>query len=106
MTPRKILVLISLLTPLAATAATPFTALHPEAAYPDDAPLLTSADGEYADLFRQVQEKLHQQGFDAGPVNGDFGAKTQTALTQFQLSRGLPASGSLDDRTRTELGIN
>ena len=105
MTPRNILVLISLLAPLAATAATPFTALHPEAAYPDDAPLLTSPDGEYAGLFRQVQEKLHQQGFDAGPVNGDFGAKTQTALAQFQLSRGLPASGSLDEQTRAALEL-
>jgi peptidoglycan hydrolase-like protein with peptidoglycan-binding domain len=52
-----------------------------------------------------VQQKLHEQGFDAGPVNGDFGAKTQAALTQFQLSRALPASGMLDEETLAALGL-
>jgi hypothetical protein len=32
--------------------------------------------GVAADALNQrVQEKLHEQGFDAGPVNGDFGSK-------------------------------
>lgn len=44
-------------------------------------------------------------GFDAGPVNGDFGHKTQAALAQLQLSRTLPASGPLDDETLAELGV-
>ena len=52
-----------------------------------------------------MQEKLHQQGFDAGPLNGDFGSKTQAALAQFQLSQGLPASGQLDDGTLAALGV-
>jgi peptidoglycan hydrolase-like protein with peptidoglycan-binding domain len=102
MTPR--ILLVSLLAPLVAAAANPFTALHPEEAYPDDAQTLATP-GEHADLFRQVQEKLHAQGFDAGPVNGDWGAKTQTALAQFQRARDLPASGSLDQRTLAELGV-
>lgn len=42
----------------------------------------------------------------AGPVNGDFDGKTQAALAQFQLSRDLPASGQLDDRTAAELGVD
>ena len=58
------------------------------------------------EIIKQVQQKLHQQGFDAGPVNGDFGAKTQAALAQFQLSRVLPASGALDDQTLAELGVS
>jgi peptidoglycan hydrolase-like protein with peptidoglycan-binding domain len=52
-----------------------------------------------------VQEKLRQLGFDAGPANGDFGAKTQTALGQFQLANNLPVSGQLDDRTLGVLGV-
>lgn len=52
-----------------------------------------------------MQEKLRELGFDAGPVNGDFGSKTQAALAQFQLSRAIPASGQLDDQTLAELGV-
>lgn len=88
----------------ASYAAHPFTSLHPEAAYPNEAPPLSSP-GPYSDVIKQVQQKLHEQGFDAGPVNGDFGTKTQAALAQFQLSRTLPASGQLDNRTLQELGV-
>lgn len=97
--------LLVLLAPLASTAATPFTGNHPEEAYPNDAPALTSP-GDYADLFRRAQESLHRHGFDAGPVNGDFSAKTQAALAQFQIAEGLPASGMLDDPTRAALGLD
>src|SRR5438045_9160854 len=67
-----------------ALASAPFTSNHPEKAYPDNAPPLSSP-GPYSDLVKQVQEKLHGEGFDAGPLNGDFGSKTQAALAQFQL---------------------
>jgi peptidoglycan hydrolase-like protein with peptidoglycan-binding domain len=67
-------------------------------------PLLTSP-GPYAELIKQVQEKLHEHGFDAGPVNGAFGTKTQAALAQYQLAVALPASGMLDDDTLRALGI-
>ena len=94
-----------LLMACAAAPATALTSLHPEEAYPDDAPMLASP-GAYADLYREVQEKLRAQGFDAGPVNGDFGAKTQAALAQFQLARDLPVSGMLDEVTRAALGVD
>jgi peptidoglycan hydrolase-like protein with peptidoglycan-binding domain len=87
-----------------AIAATPFTSNHPEEAYPDNAPSLVSP-GEYSELVRQVQERLHALGFAAGPVNGEFSAKMQAALAQFQLSRTIPASGALDDATLAELGV-
>jgi peptidoglycan hydrolase-like protein with peptidoglycan-binding domain len=94
----------ALLIPLSGIAATPFTSNHPEEAYPDNAPPLASP-GPDAEFIKRVQQKLHQLGFDAGPINGDFGAKTQTALGQFQLSSTLPASGALDDQTLAELGV-
>jgi peptidoglycan hydrolase-like protein with peptidoglycan-binding domain len=60
---------------------------------------------QYSGLIKQVQEKLRELGFDAGPPNGDFGAKTQAALAQFQISKTIPASGQLDDQTLAELGV-
>jgi peptidoglycan hydrolase-like protein with peptidoglycan-binding domain len=93
----------TLAAPLAATAGE-LTSLHPESAYPDNAPPLVSP-GPYAELTKRVQEKLRELGFDAGPVNGDFGSKTQAALAQFQLSRNLPASGQRDEQTLAELGV-
>ena len=101
---KLLLILIALALPFGAIAATPFTALHPEEAYPDNIPPMLSS-GPFTELVKQVQEKLHAHGFDAGPINGDFGPKTQAALAQFQLSRVLPASGALDERTLSELGI-
>jgi peptidoglycan hydrolase-like protein with peptidoglycan-binding domain len=84
-------------------ANTPFTAIHPEAAIPDPDSRLQS--GPFSDLYVQVQERLNALGYDAGPPNGDFGAKTQAALAQFQLSIPLPASGQLDDATLAHLGV-
>jgi peptidoglycan hydrolase-like protein with peptidoglycan-binding domain len=94
--------LIALFTPLSALAGT-LTSLHPEKSIPD--PVGTVAPGPYSDLISRVQEKLIELGFDAGPVNGDLGEKTQAALAQFQLSRTIPAGGQLDDLTLAELGV-
>ena len=97
------LLLICLFAPLGSIASGPFTALHPEAHEPDPT-AQTSAD-PYTGFISEVQEKLRALGFDAGPVNGDFGTKTQAALAQFQLSRTIPAGGQLDDLTLQELGV-
>lgn len=86
-----------------ASRATAFTALHPEEALPDSTEPVS--EDAYTGFIKNVQERLRMLGFDAGPANGDFGHKTQTALAQFQLSRTIPASGSLDDETLAELGL-
>jgi peptidoglycan hydrolase-like protein with peptidoglycan-binding domain len=78
--------------------------MHPEEAYPDHLPPVASP-GPFAPMIQEVQEKLHEQGFDAGPVNGEFNTKTQAALAQFQLAMVLPASGALDDATMRALGV-
>jgi peptidoglycan hydrolase-like protein with peptidoglycan-binding domain len=77
---------------------------HPEEAYPDNLPMVASP-GPYAPMIKEVQQKLHELGFDAGPVNGDFGTKTQAALVQFQLSEVIPASGQLDAATLLALDV-
>jgi peptidoglycan hydrolase-like protein with peptidoglycan-binding domain len=88
---------------LGGVAAKDFTSLHPEESLPDATQ--QPSPGPYNDFIKRVQERLRAQGFDAGPVNGDFGWKTQAALAQFQLSRTLPASGQLDDATLAELDV-
>jgi peptidoglycan hydrolase-like protein with peptidoglycan-binding domain len=99
-----VLTAITVCFPVATLARSAFTSNHPEEAYPDNAPPLTSG-GQFEDLLKQVQEKLHARGFDAGPANGTFNSKTQAALAQFQLSNVIPASGALDDATLAELGV-
>jgi peptidoglycan hydrolase-like protein with peptidoglycan-binding domain len=101
--PTRLILFFLLAVPLAAHAAGAFTSLHPEEAIPD--PVNIGAPGPYSGFIGRVQEKLLALGFDAGPVNGDFGEKTQAALAQFQLSRTIPASGQLDDQTLAELGV-
>lgn len=99
-----LLAIAALLLQSPAIAAGSFNSNHPEEAYPDNLPAMTSP-GPYSGFIKNVQQQLHEQGFDAGPVNGDFGTKTQAALAQFQLSRALPASGMLDDQTLQQLGV-
>src|SRR5688572_18322495 len=94
---------LMLAAPLAALGQSPFTSLHPEEAYPNPEPRISQH--AHTDLVVGMQERLNALGFDAGPRNGDFGAKTQAALAQFQLSRAIPAGGQLDDQTLAELGV-
>ena len=101
--PAQLCLTLLLTAPLGTSAAGAFTAIHPEEAYPD--PIHQPSPDPYTGFVGRVQEKLRELGFDAGPVNGDFGSKTQAALTQFQLSRTIPASGQLDDETLAELGV-
>jgi len=84
-------------------SGSPFTSLHPEEAIPD--PEVPGYFDPYAEFVSAVQRKLRALGFDAGPINGDFGLKTQAALAQFQLSAGIPVSGQLDDTTLAQLEV-
>lgn len=45
---------------------------------------------------RNIQEKLYQIGFDAGPADGIFGPGTRAALSQFQRSIDRVADGHPD----------
>jgi peptidoglycan hydrolase-like protein with peptidoglycan-binding domain len=105
MNPRIPVIAAALLLAAPALAGTALSDLHPEEAHPNDAPPVVSAS-PYADLIRQVQQKLHALDFDPGPVNGAISTKTQAALAQFQLSQLLPASGALDQATLLALGID
>jgi sporulation protein YlmC with PRC-barrel domain len=56
--------------------------------------------------IRKIQQELNKEGFDAGQVNGQWSSETQTALRNFQESKGLRATGELDKRTISELGLD
>ena len=64
------------------------------------------AQDEYTEFVKRVQIALHLHGFDPGPVNGRDDGPTQAAIAKFQLSRNLPASGSMDEGTLKELGVS
>ncbi len=61
--------------------------------------------GQQDSHVRDVQQTLKQQGFNPGPVDGVMGPRTEQALRTFQQAHGLQASGSLDERTLSALGV-
>jgi hypothetical protein len=54
---------------------------------------------------RNVQQALNAKGFNAGPVDGQWGPSTESALKQFQTAQGLPSTGVLDTPTKNALGV-
>jgi len=66
----------------------------------------TPAQSQSPELVKQAQEKLSAAGHDAGTADGKMGPKTQAALKEFQQSKGLQASGQLDQKTVTALGVS
>jgi Putative peptidoglycan binding domain len=49
------------------------------------------------------QARLHNLGYELGPVDSDLGDKTRAAIERFQRTCGLEPSGALDAATRAEL---
>lgn len=65
---------------------------------------LASAQAIAADRTpKDIQSALSQKGFNPGAVDGLWGKKSARALTEFQRSHGLPATGKIDDATLSAL---
>lgn len=52
-----------------------------------------------------MQQRLNQQGFSAGDVDGIWGPNTSAALMRFQRRNGLQPTGKLDQRALAALGV-
>ncbi len=52
---------------------------------------------------RQVQQALHQLGYDPGPVDGVFGPRTRGAIRRFQRDIGAKPTGSLTAQEASRL---
>jgi peptidoglycan hydrolase-like protein with peptidoglycan-binding domain len=55
---------------------------------------------------RDVQRKLNDLGYHAGPADGLFGPKTRSALRAFQEEKDLHANGRIDVETLAALHVN
>lgn len=55
---------------------------------------------------REMQKKLNEEGFNAGPEDGIMGPKTRSALQEFQREEDLVASGQPDQETLEALDID
>ncbi|MHB8872853.1 MAG: peptidoglycan-binding protein [Myxococcaceae bacterium] len=53
--------------------------------------------------MRKLQQALSSHGFNPGPIDGDFGPRTEAAVKRFQASRGLVADGVLSPKTSAAL---
>lgn len=53
------------------------------------------------DMVQQAQLYLKTAGFNPGRVDGIFDAQTSGAVRQYQAANGIPASGLLDEPTRS-----
>ncbi len=53
-----------------------------------------------------LQRRLHARGFEPGPVDSVFGSQTREAVKAFQESRGLKATGAVDETTWKALTQN
>ena len=61
---------------------------------------LVSAD----ENVRAVQEKLRDGGFYLGQIDGAYSSQLSAALTRYQIRKGLPITGQLDEDTSKALG--
>ncbi len=59
--------------------------------------------GSRGDAVRRAQENLNLRGFDAGRVDGIFGAKTEKAVRLYQSFRDLAVDGIVGPRTWARL---
>lgn len=54
---------------------------------------------------RQVQQALNKKGHRVGRADGIMGPRTREALQRFQKSKGMQASGKINEQTLADLGV-
>jgi hypothetical protein len=57
------------------------------------------------DLAVDVQRELQRRGYYSGPIDGDIGPGSRSAIRAYQADRGLAVTGRVDSRLIRSLGI-
>lgn len=94
--------IVALLVSGVLAAVSAFTVAGPapaRAAAPGDPATAEAALDLARDTRREIQRRLGDLGFDTRGVDGQFGPATRAAIRAFQASRGIAATGFLDERT-------
>lgn len=68
--------------------------------------ITTLTKGAAGSKVKTLQVRLELQGYEPGPIDGIFGARTAAAVKSFQESKGLKADGAVDEITWKTLGKN
>lgn len=55
--------------------------------------------------IKRVQKQLRKEGFYFGKTTGVYDVETSTAVSRYQIRKGLPITGRLDDETTKALGV-
>ena len=80
---------------------------YPRSGSTNERTVTTAPQGAYdSATVRAVQQALNSRGYNAGPVDGQYGASTQDAVRRFQQFAGLPATGELTPSTLSALGVS
>jgi peptidoglycan hydrolase-like protein with peptidoglycan-binding domain len=84
----------------AAPAATAPAAATPEPGMAGKAPEPTPAQAPATTMtVAEMQKRLNELGYQAGPADGKSGPRTVNALKKFQHDHNLPVTGQLDAET-------
>lgn len=67
-------------------------------------PATALTKGAAGSKVKTLQVRLEMQGYDPGPIDGIFGARTATAVKSFQESKGLTTDGVVDEITWKAIG--
>jgi carboxyl-terminal processing protease len=54
---------------------------------------------------KDIEQALQDKGFDPGSVDGMIDSQTQSAISKFQRDNNLPATGTVDEQTAKQLGV-
>ena len=77
----------------------------PYAYYPYDGPIYGYGNLTPDRVIVNVQVALQEQGYYAGPIDGDLGPQTRAALAAYQADRGLAVTSAVDRPTLQTLGL-
>jgi peptidoglycan hydrolase-like protein with peptidoglycan-binding domain len=69
-------------------------------------PFLPLQEGAVGPEVKQLQQRLQEQGFNPGPVDGVFGAGTKASVIAFQKAKGLYADGIVGEKTWTTVNLS